>query len=113
MIQLPAGSYTPFTYTDEEDSMRNQDGFTFMGVMITMCIAWSIITLAALPSSNIFFRKDGVLKEIQKIDPNVVEILGIDRDYLDPSTILVRDNTGLQYTYYLDSNILFEYKLRK
>lgn len=93
--------------------IRNEKGWTLMGVMITMCIVWSIITIAALPASNIFFTEVGVLKEIQKTDPNVIEILGVDRDYLEPSTILVKDDTGLQYIYMLDSNIMFKYRLKR
>jgi hypothetical protein len=95
--------------------MERRKGTTFAGPLI-ICAVMAIIALILLISfarGNFWFTPSGVLAKVQLQDPNVEKIVDTERNLYHCSKFIVRNKEGKDSTYYLDTNILFSYRVFK
>lgn len=79
-------------------------------IIILLIAIWHIC--AALFCGNYWFRQEGVLKKIQVEHPNATKVIDSTINILDDSEIVVMQD-GKPKTYYLDTNIFWNYKIQE
>jgi competence protein ComGC len=93
--------------------MKKQ-GFALIELLIVLLIlilAFGFIILS-LAKANIYYTEADVLKKLQVENPSIEKIVDSTRNCVAYSEILVVDKQGNKTTYLLDTNILFNYKLK-
>jgi len=97
-----------------------QKGFTAVEAMVVLCllffIAVPILYLAfwcTLVCGNFYYLDSGILQELQIDHPEVESVRRTKRNVWDYSKIRVMNDDGTESCYYLDTNVLFNYELRK
>ena len=98
-------------------NLKNRRGYTLIELLISIISLLVMLVVAVmillLPSANFWITEDGVLKAAKVANPASAEILQFERNAISLSKIVVRNSDGTQSTYEVNSNILFNYTLRK
>lgn len=92
----------------------DEKGFTFIEVMVAVVICVLVVFVlfyGTLGKGNFWFTREGVLREIQVDDPDVVRVVRVNRNILRFSEIEVENKEGVRSVYRLDTNVLFNYGL--
>ncbi|MBI3633967.1 MAG: prepilin-type N-terminal cleavage/methylation domain-containing protein [Candidatus Vogelbacteria bacterium] len=102
------------------NAIRNRKGFTVLELLIVVVIftviAISTIWLVVVPfiaKGNCWFTQEGLIREIRFNHPEAEIIVKTETHFTDLSTITVQNNDGSRDKYTLDSDILFNYDLKK
>ncbi len=93
--------------------MWYQSGFTLVELVTVIASLVVIVFWVSLGMANFYFVEDVVLREIKAINPKVEKILITQRGVFSRSRIVVEESNGVQTTYLLDSNILFNYSFER
>jgi len=78
--------------------------FGFVGFVMKFVIVLTVIM------GNFWFKDQSLLRKLQVKRPGIVQLLDTNRKIWRYSVITVKEG-GATKEYYLDSNILFDYKL--
>jgi len=98
--------------------LKNNKGFTLIELIIVVVIMFIVVGFFGIGvigtgiMGNQWYTEAGTLRKIQLEHPAVTEILDTQRNVWSYSVITVKEN-GINKKYYLDSNILFNYKIHE
>ena len=95
---------------------KSQRGYTLyelLIVIVVFSVALSLVLmLICLPMANFWITEKGALKAAKVANPASAEILKIQRNTISFSEIVVQNSDRTLTIYEVDSNVLFNYKLR-
>ncbi len=101
------------------EKMKKSNGFTLMELIVVIFIIFILVfvigfgLIGAGMCGNEYYTEEGVLQIIRIEEPKASRVLTSQRNVFSYSEILVEYEDGSRCTYSLDSNILFNYKLKK
>lgn len=91
-------------------------GFTLIELLIVIAIVCNVAIFVLLEITiimgNQWYTEAGALKQIQVEHPTATEIIDTQRNLWKYSVITVKEK-GVSKTYYLDSNIFFNYEIHE
>ncbi|HBI25424.1 MAG: hypothetical protein UT41_C0001G0464 [Candidatus Wolfebacteria bacterium GW2011_GWC2_39_22] len=94
-------------------NLRNCKGYTLIELIIVIVIALIVVVnVVVIPTNNAWWTSDGVLKELRVDHPTITEVIKTKRNLFSYSEITVHEG-GQVITYFLDSNVLFNYTFHK
>lgn len=79
----------------------------YISILMLTVTFWVVLV-----SSNMWYTKNSVLNDIKSKYPEISNVLQINRNLLSYSEIIVQEGEKIN-TYYLDSNLFFDYKFHK
>lgn len=96
------------------EGLKNNKGFTLVELLIVIFIIGTVFVCAGVIGTaimgNQWYTETGVLRKIQLEHPAATEIIDTQRNVWRYSVITVRED-AVNKKYYLDTNILFNYKV--
>ena len=94
----------------------NEKGMTVLELMIVLTFVAALFVAIVLSfgiNGNQWFTEEGVLHKIQLDNPDAVAVIDTERNIRRPSVIKVREKNGSVITYYLETDVFFNYKIHK
>jgi competence protein ComGC len=89
----------------------NNKGFTIAEVIVVITFIFCIIfVIGFISKGNYWFSEDGVLKKIKLNHPKATKVIDTEREAWNYSIITVIED-GVRKKYYLDTDILWNYKI--
>lgn len=88
---------------------------TILAVLFLMILAWAVIWIGVISAAicgNQWFTDDGVLKKIQLNHPKATQVVDTERNVFRESIISIQEE-GQRIRYCLDSDILFNYNVKR
>ncbi len=83
-------------------------------ILIVLVVILVLLLLITIPTANFWVTNTTVLNEIRLQGYTEVEkVTDISRRYFYPSLVYTSNTKGVRSTYAVDSNILFEYEIKK
>ena len=96
---------------------RSDNGLTLIELLvnITLIVIVTLVLFVGIGGvimGNEWFTREGVLKEIQMVNTNTVDVVACRRHVFSKSIVYARESSGRLQKYSLKSNILFNYDLK-
>lgn len=96
-----------------------KNGYTLMELIVVVFIIFVLFGAIGLGvigvglCGNMYYSKEEVLEAIRIKDPEAEKILSSKRHVFASSQILVQNTDGTHVSYLLDSNLLFNYDIKR
>ena len=89
--------------------MRNK-GFTLIEVAIAVVVVFIVVGVlgiyGGIIKGNFWVSEESALKAIKRIEPNMVEVVEMNRRVWRYSKVIARDKDGVEHEFGIDANIL-------
>jgi len=95
---------------------RRNKAFTLIELLNVVALVAIILAMAMIFAvvcmGNFYVTESGVLKEIQILDPEVTEVMTYHASVQKPSIFRVKKRDGAIAQFAVESNILFNYRIK-